>query len=345
MLSRDIFLTINGVLENAMEKIIDGLYNGSHTVFSSSFFESALAISIGVIGYLIMFRKLKDEEIAYKIIWTLMVFSVVYTILYNQTWYDYLIEILDLPRDAFTELIKSIVVGINNEATIGNVINRIHNANISLVGFLWDMGGVTNPIPVIYGLIVWLIGSFLVIVILLTAVFSVFLSQIVLALLPLILPFLIWKKTEYIFFNWAKLYISISLYAPFTLLFGLISIEVANLSVDTLNAMQNDFKSSIVYLASLIITQLLVALAIFKIPNIINQIIGSSNEGTSLTSGVGTISAGAAMVGTFSKYTGMKFAGKHIGAQAGRAGRVLGAHAMDKVKENAPKYMDKIRMR
>lgn len=339
-----LYESVNNILSESMNEIIEGLYRGAHLIFTNDFFEVALGISFAIIGYMIAFRRIKDEEIAHKIVWTLMIFSLVYTVLYDKDWYNFLIEVLNLPMEAFVSMIKSIVTSVDDEATISNIINRIHLANTSLVNALLDKGSVTNPIPALYGFVVWLTGSFLIIVILINGVFSLFLSQVVLALAPLVLPFLIWKKTEYIFFNWAKLYISVSLYAPFTLLFGLISIKVADLTLKTLTIVQHDFVEGIVFLASLIIVQLLVALGIFKIPNLINQIIGSSNEGSSLTSGVGTISAGGAIMGAFSKYTGMKFAGNKIGAQASKAGRAIGNKAMDGAKKGLDS-MKNIKMR
>ncbi len=333
-----IFESITGVFSTAMYSINDGIYKGAHTVFTNDFFEVALSISFVVIGYMIAFRKLKDEEIAYKIIWTLIIFVIVHTVLYNKSWYNYLIELLDLPRDAFVSLIKTTVTTINNEASIGNIINRIHLANSGLTNYLYDIGGVSNIVPLVYGILVFITGNFLLLVILLTSVFSIFLSQIVLALLPLILIFLIWKKTEYIFFNWAKLYISISLYAPFTLLFGLVSIQIANLSIQTLSNIQQDFGASAIYISSLALMQLLTALAIFKIPNIINQVIGSSNEGSSLTSGVGTISAGTAIMGAVSKYTGLRFTGNKAKNMASKVGGNIANRGSDYLK-------NKIKMR
>ncbi len=327
-----IFESISAVFEKAMYQINTGLYNGAHTVFNNDFFSSALGLSIVFIGYMIAFRKIKDEEIAYKMIWTLTIFSVVHTVLYNKSWFEYIIEVVDLPREAFLSLIKTVVLSANQEASIGNVINRISQANISLSNYLYDIGGATNLMPMIYGILTFITGTFLLLAILVMSIFSIFLSNVALSLLPFILPFLVWKKTEYIFFNWTKLYISISLYAPFTLLLGLVSIETANLSIQTLNTIQQDFNKSTIYILSLMLMQILTALAIFKIPNLINQVIGSSNEGTSLTSGVGTISAGAAALGAAAKYSGLNIAGNVAKKGAVKAGGAVANRASDYMK-------------
>jgi len=328
----NLFELASGIFFESMSNIIDGIYKGAHTVFNNSFFEIALTISFVIIGYMIAFRKIKDEEIAYKIIWTLMVFVFVHTILYQKDWYNMLIEVINLPMEAFLSLIKSIVSSINNEATMKNIIDQIATAQEDLTSYLFDKGGIANLAPFIYGVLVWISGAFLLLVILINGVFSLFLSNVVLSLLPLILPFLVWKKTEYVFFNWVKLYISISLYAPFTLLFGLISIETAEFSIYVLSTVKDDFQNNAVHLTVLALVQVLTALAIFKIPNIINQIIGSSNEGTSLTGGVGTISAGAAALGAVAKYSGLNFAGKAGGKAAGKAGKAVANRATDHIK-------------
>ena len=275
-------------------------------------------ITIGLIKKAI--EKFGSEEIAYKSIWTILVFSTVKMLLINHSVYQNLIDIFNLPRETFTTAIHSLIRKANNSADIENIINSLYSAQTLITKSIFDKGGITDIAPFIYGIIVWFSGSLLMLVIILNTVFSIFLSEIVLALLPLILPTLIWKKTEYVFFSWVKLYISISLYAPFTILFGLVSIKVVDLTMVTAKAIDTSFEQNIQYILVLILAQGLVIIAVFKIPNIINQLIGSSNEGSSLTSGVGTLSAGGAMVSTFSKYTGLKFAGQAINKTAKSAG-------------------------
>ncbi|PZP12720.1 MAG: conjugal transfer protein TrbL, partial [Aliarcobacter butzleri] len=115
---------------------------------------------------------------------------------------------------------------------------------------------------------------------------------------------------------------SVSLYAPFTLLFGLISVQTSEFTINVTHAIQADFQQNVMYIFALIIVQAITALAIFKIPNIINQVIGSSNEGSSLTSGVGTLSAGGAIVSAFSKYTGLKYSAQAMNRTVTSAGGI-----------------------
>ncbi len=335
MFSADIYSLVVGIFNDAMVNITNGLYDGGSRVFNADFFESALALTLVIIGYMIATKKLKDEELAQKLIWTMIIFTLVKLIMWDKEYYDTLIEILDLPREIFLNMINYLISATNSDARIDIIIRRIVTSQNTLTNYLYDQSSLTNLAPFIYSFILWLTGTFLILVILLTAVFSIFLCQVVLALSPLIIPFLIWKKTEYIFFNWAKLYVSVSLYAPFTLLFGLLSVSTSEFSIVVIEQVQNDFKASTQYLIALVLIQLLTALAIFKIPNLINQVIGSSNEGGTLTSGVGTISTGGAIIGAVSKYTGLTLASKGaktaVQAGAKKAAKVSGDYLRDRI--------------
>lgn len=329
----DVYELITTIFNQALEQIQRGLYDGGQSVFNNEFFNVALALSIVYIGYMIAFRKLQDEEIAYKVVWTLVVFVVVKTVLFDKEYYDYLIEVVNIPRDIFTSMIYNFTSSINADATIENIIKNISLAVDSLANTIFAQGSWNNISAYIYAFIVWVSGMFLLLVILLNTVISIFLSDLILALLPFIVIFLIWKRTEYIFFSWVKLYVSISLYAPFTMLFGLVTVMTAEVSMDIAQTLQSDFKNNTELIFALVLVQAITALGIFKIPNIINQLIGSSNEGSSLTSGVGTISAGATMMAGVSKYTGMSFAGKQASSLGKAGARKVGDKIRDTVKD------------
>ena len=308
-MNNNIYEIVESIFENATNYITKGLYDGAQYVFNNDFFNIAFSLSVVWIGGLIAFKKLQSEEIAHKFIWTVVLFAFVKTIIYNQHMYESLVAILNTPRDVFLDLIHNFVSDIDKNASVKNIINNLASSISSVGTYIFNQVGLNNISAVFYGLIVYASGAFLIIVIFLNSVFSIFLSNVVLALLPFVLPFLIWKKSESMFFSWIRLYISVSLYAPFTLLFGLISVETSKFTMLVSHNIQSDFKSNVMYIFALVIVQALTALAIFKIPNIINQIIGSANEGSSLTGGIGTISAGGAMIAAVSKYSGMKFAG------------------------------------
>ena len=338
-MEQNIFKTLLGIFENVTVDINNGIYQSSKMIFDNGFFNIAFAFAIVYIGFMIAFKKFTSEEIAYKSIWTILIFSTVKMLLINQSIYQNMIDIFNLPRDTFTTAISGLVKKTNSSADIENIINTLYSSQKLITKSIFDKGGISDIAPFFYGFIVWFSGALLMLVIILNTVFSIFLSEIVLSLLPLIIPTLIWKKTEYVFFSWIKLYISVSLYAPFTMLFGLISIKVVELTMKTATAIDKDFQQNVEYILVLVLAQGLVIIGVFKIPNIINQLIGSSNEGSSLTSGVGTLSAGAAIMSTFSKYSGLSFSANKVG---GIASKVAGAKFGDKFKDT---IKDKISMR
>lgn len=325
----ELFDVINGIFSRSTDQIIKGLYGAGNSLYGNDFFETIFALVIVYVAYLIATRKIQSEALLHQIIWSLTVITLVKLIMYNSYFYNFLIEIMDLPKVAFTELISRFVTRVSTDATIEDMINTISVANDSLITSLFDKGGISNPLPLVYGVILWITSTFLLLVILLMTVFATFLSKVILSLMPFVIVFLMFKKTEYIFFGWFKLYISVSLYAPFCLLFGLVTVNTVRLTVSVSQLLKEDFETNMNYILALVLTQALTAVAVFKIPNIINQIIGSANEGGSMTSGVGTVSAGATIMTTAGKLSGMGVMSKFMqgGAKKG----------LNKMKENSIK--------
>ena len=327
----ELYEIVKSIFQNGTDWITMGLYESAQLVFNNGFFNVVFSLSILWIGFMIMFRKLSSEETAHKLIWLIVVFSIVKMTIFNSDMYETTVSLLNTPRDMFITLIHNFVSDIDKNASIKNIINNVSIAIDQLGTYFLNQAGWSNISSFFYGAVIYLSGGFLLLVILLTSVFSIFLSDVLLSLMPFILPFLAWKKSEYMFFAWVKAYISVSIYAPFTLLFGLIAVQTTEFTMRVTHLIQADMKQNIMYLFALIIVQALTALAIFKIPNIINQIIGSSNEGSSLTSGVGTVSAGGAIISTVSKYTGMKFANNVGSKVAKKAGSKIAKDVISKV--------------
>jgi len=306
----NLYKTIHGLFDESTRTIIEGIREGAGDIFNSTFYNSTLSLALVGFGFLIAFRKIDAEETARKFLWALFMFSLSSLLMVNDDYYDYFISLVNIPRDVFIEVVSKMVVDMNSSAGLEDIIDKLQYSVYLVTNSLFDKGSMTNLVPYIYGGIVWLSGSFLILVTLLNTVFSIFLSNIIISLLPFVIPTLVFKKTESVFFAWIKLYISISLYAPFTILFGLVSVHVATYTMSVAPAIQNDFGANVGEIIGLVIAQCLIAIGVFKIPNIVNQLIGSSNEGGSLTSGVGTVSAGGAIMSTFAKFTGLNILGK-----------------------------------
>lgn len=309
-----IFKAVNGMFDEALEGIQTGLFNSGAALFDNAFFNVAFYLSICYIGFLLMFQKMKTEESAYKLIWLIIIFTIVKGILLQQSLYIFFMQIINAPANTLLQMITGFVTSINGNANIENIIESIVTSLTDTHNIIYAQGSWDNFMPYIYATALYLCGTFLIVGILLFSVFSIFLAKTVLALSPFVIIFLLWKKTEYIFFNWLRLYVSLSLYAPMTVLFGLVCIKVSeHMKKVTTGLAEGGFNDVV----GVCIALVLIALAMFRIPNVINQIIGSSNEGSSLTSGIGTLSAGAAIVGTVAKVSGAKFVGEASGSKIG----------------------------
>ncbi|MGB7402382.1 MAG: type IV secretion system protein [Arcobacter sp.] len=315
----DIYNLVNGILFQSTNEITSGLYNGARIVFDKGFFISAMAIAIAYIGWKIAWSKTKNDEALYSAVWMLIMFAIVQLMIKQGNYYQWFIDGVNIPRDTFVEMINTIVTNVNPHAGLENILNTLMTTTNSIASASFANGSLTNWLPFAYGIIAYLTGTFLIIIIVVMTLFSKFLSNITMALLPFVVVTLLWKKTEYVFFAWIKLYISLSLYAPFTMIFGLVSIHVVNLSMSISQNLAHDYMNSAEMILILVIVQGIIIIGIFKIPNIINQLIGSANEGSSMTSGVGALSSGATLLMGAAKYTGLVKGGQ-IGASGAKAG-------------------------
>jgi type IV secretion system protein VirB6 len=325
-----IFKAVNGMFDEALKEIQAGLFNSGAAIFDNAFFNVAFYLSICYIGFLLMFQKMKTEDSAYKLIWLIIIFTIVKGILAQQSIYVFFMQIINAPANALLQMITSFVTSINGNASIENIFESVLTSLNDTHNIIYAQAGWNNLMAYVYAAALYFCGTFLLVAILLFSVFSIFLAKTVLALSPFVIIFLLWRKTEYIFFNWLRLYVSLSLYAPMTILFGLVCIKVAEHMKKVSTGLAEGGFSDVI---GVCVALILISLAIFKIPNIINQVIGSSNEGSSLSSGMGTLSAGAAIVGTVAKASGAKF----VGESAGKGmGSLLGKgmdRGLDSIKE------------
>lgn len=302
-----IYKAVNGIFDNALTGIQSGLYESAASLFNNAFFNIAFTLSLCYIGFLLMFQKLKTEESAYKLIWLIVVFTLVKGVISQQGLYQFFMQIINAPANALLQMLNGLVSGINQNANLETIVENLVTALRNIHDTIYEKGNWDNMGAYIYALMLYVCGTFVIVAIMLFSIFSIFLAKTTLALSPFIIIFLLWKKTEYIFFNWLRLYVSLSLYPAMTILFGLVCHEVAEYMKRVASGLAEGGFDGVI---GVCIALVLVGLGVFKIPNIINQVIGSSNEGSSMTSGLGTISTGAALVGGVAKWTGAKFAGK-----------------------------------
>lgn len=319
-----LYETTNRILTKASVSIREGLYSGAQQIYDNIFFESALTLAVIIFGFMYTFRRFDNEETVYKIFWTLLVFTFVKTVLINYSTFEYFTTLLRLPFDIFMKAVGTALRVAGGTTETSFVIDSIMDSNIRFLELVRSYGSYKNLFPFFYSLIIWLVGTFLMVTIIMMILVSTFLADLVLALAPLILPTLIFAKTQNVFFQWLRLYISLSLYAPFTLLFGVALVEVNKLIQQGAHALEEGgFAENTGFILVVIVAQIIIVLSIYRIPNIINQIIGSSNEGSSLSGSVGTASAGVTLLMGAARYSGLGIASKGVTAGARGSGRKI----------------------
>ncbi|WP_024954373.1 type IV secretion system protein [Sulfurospirillum arcachonense] len=304
----DIYKFIAGIFHSVTADLTEAFYEAGAGIYNTWFFTSVYTLAIMILGLFIMTKRISNEELAQKAIFGVILLGLVKAIIINPHWYQVVLDLVDLPRVIFSSFVSGAISQVDPNATPSNMINALSTSMLDLLNTIRNYGSWKDWFPYFFSTIFFLSGTFLIFVIIAMILFSSFLAQIVLSLGIIVLPTLIFFRTQHIFFAWAKLYISLSLYAPFTLIFGVLAQKIAEATMFITGNMESNFYDNIVYIIALVIAQLLVALAIFKIPNIINQIIGSANEGSSITSGLGAVSAVGTIMTAFTKFTGVKFA-------------------------------------
>lgn len=223
-----------------------------------------------------------------------------------------------------------------------DIIKTLDAVQKSLTAINIDVGSWVSGFnwgnAILYGLF-WLGGWTLTLVISGMVILSTFVSIVIQALCAIVFPTLIWSKTRGIFFAWGKLYISLSLYAPFAIFCSLIAKEAANYAANTTANNYEGLES----FTSIVAVTILYAFSIFillKIPSWINQLIGSSNDSDSMGAG-SVIKTTAGLAGNLSK--GIGLASKFGGMMMGNLGNSIGKGAagigkgVGKMMENAIK--------
>jgi type IV secretion system protein VirB6 len=314
-----IYNYINTIFSTSSQEIINNFYGAARLIFTSAFFRACFYLAVVLYGVLIMLNKVPNETMAYTAVFSIISLAIVQLILVDSTFYNFFISILDIPREIFLEFV-SFGASSGGKINVTDTINQLSASMMALTNKLFSFGSWKNFTAYLFAGIYFITSTFLLFVVLFMILFSTLLAKITLALGIVLLPTLAFLRTQHIFFSWIKLYISLSLYSPFAMLFGIFLKEIGKYNIQIIEMLTDDWIKSLTWIVAIILAQALVALGIFKIPNIINQIVGSAHEGSSMTAGVGTISAGAAIMSAVTKYTGVNVA-------AGVAKRGTGALA------------------
>jgi type IV secretion system protein VirB6 len=312
----DIYKFISNIFSIVTSDLIGGFYESAAAIYNNAFFSSIYGAAIVLLGTLLMLNKVNYDEAMQKGLFSIILFGIVKTILIYPSWYTTLLDLIDLPRVFLYSFVSGAFEQIDQNATAQTLVNSLVTSTLDLLNTIRTYGSWKDWFPYVYSTVLLASGSFLIFIIIAMILFSTFLAKVVLSLGIIVLPTLIFTRTQNIFFAWVRLYISLSLYAPATLIFGVLGHRIAQYTMILTATMETNFYDNVSSIIGIVIAQLLVALAIFKIPNIVNQIIGSANEGSSITAGVGTISAVGTIMTAFTKFTGIGIAKKGVSAVA-----------------------------
>ena len=216
--------------------------------------------------------------------------------------YQSVLSVFKIPSYWFNAGVSSFSGGSFNLESMVNVQFSTINYNFEV---MWDKGGFTNPLPIVLSGVYWLVGFMFLIVLIVMTVLSQFMANVILSLGALALPLVIWQPTKSVFFSWLRLYISLSLWAPFALLLsGIPTNAIQNIQQGYILTAKSD---TLIYAALVSIVLMLFSIFLLvKIPAWVSAIIGSGDS-----DGTGSGLVGLAKMGTkILEYAKNKIQGK-----------------------------------
>lgn len=270
--------------------IVVSIFNDINQRFISNFFNVAQPIihslvlkflfMILLLFYIlyVMIKKQGQIEISdfYLAFKYLIIFISLHVATLNLETYQSLLKIFELPHDILEAIVLQLLSLEKGENT--GVFSYLSTSLFGVLDFSdkINVGGwiITAAIQVIFLIMI------LITFILLTGVIvlSSFLAKTLLALAIIVIPCYLIPPWRGIVWGWAKLYISYSLYAPLGIFFGSFIISssqyVISFAGNAGNSSQMNYNSVI----ALIVVMAINAFVITKIPTIVNQIVGSSND-------------------------------------------------------------------
>lgn len=280
--NKNIFNIISKILKNLGDNLTDKIYQASYDIYTNGFVLSF--VSILVVFWVLSRLKGWEKKDAYTIFVYASTYSIVLALLKNKDLFVFVLGIYDFPQKILNGIIGFIVGADKADPfeIIAIVQNSLTAINID-TGSFWTGYKVANIIT--YG-IFWLTSFFLIVCLAVMIIFSTFIAILIKSLGAIVIPCLLWNKTRGIYFAWLKLYISLTLYAPFAIFISLMAKESSTYASNITNDKMGGVDSFISIIAVAIINFLCI-LALMKIPSWINQIVGSNNDSDSM--GVGTV--------------------------------------------------------
>lgn len=328
--NKNIFDIISKILKKLGDNLTDKIYKASHDIYTNGFVLSF--VSVLVVFWVLSKLKGWERKDTYTIFVYAITYIIVLSLLKNKDLFLFVLGIYDFPKNIFNGVIGFIVGAdkANPFEIIAIVQNSLTAINID-TGSFWSGYKVANIIT--YG-IFWLTAFFMIVCLAVMIIFSTFTAILIKSLGAIVIPCLLWNKTRGIYFAWLKLYISLTLYAPFAIFISLMAKESSEYASNVTNDNMAGVDSFISIIAVATINLLCIVM-LMKIPSWVNQLVGSNNDNDSM--GVGTVlktgmeAMGGLMKGA-KRGAGALGGGGNLGSKAGGAlGGLIGGPIGSKI--------------
>jgi len=288
----DIFTLIVNIVNTTSIELMKNVYAGCADVYVSSIAYTLFGLSIVIWGFLKIRGDWSRSDLFKGMIFCL-IFIIIQAALSSFENYQTALNIFKIPSYWFNAGISAFSGGsLDLEGMVNIQMNTINNN----FNYMYDEGGITDPMPWILGGIYWIIGFAFLIILIVMTVLSQFMANVILSLGALVFPLIIWRQTKSIFFSWLKLYISLSLWSPFALLLsGIPTSVMQNIQQGNILGASGE---ALTYTAMISIVLMLFSIFLLtKIPSWVSAIIGSVDSSGS-GSGLAGLAAGSMLVAT-----------------------------------------------
>lgn len=328
--NKNIFDIISKILKKLGDNLTDKIFKASHDIYTNGFVLSF--VSVLVVFWVLSKLKGWERKDTYTIFVYATTYVIVLALLKNKDLFLFVLGIYDFPKNILNGVMGFIVGAdkANPFKIIAIVQNSLTAINID-IGSFWSGYKVANIIT--YG-IFWLTSFFMIVCLAVMIIFSTFTAILIKSLGAIVIPCLLWNKTRGIYFAWLKLYISLTLYAPFAIFISLMAKESSEYASNVTNDNMAGVDSFISIIAVATINLLCIVM-LMKIPSWVNQLVGSNNDNDSM--GVGTVlktgmeAMGGLMKGA-KRGAGALGGGGNLGSKAGGAlGGLIGGPIGSKI--------------
>lgn len=283
----------------------------------SSIFNNGVAYTLIVlIACFWLFKQLKNgiitrEELYKAMIW-IITFIIVYVLLNSNGAYNEFCSWFSIPANIVKSAFASSIMGGSN---VGEILNytfvkpfmMLFEIVPNVFNYFWDEASFWEVVPaallgvfissgVGFFYCIYLIMDFIVVIaIMIMHLYSILLSAIYLAFLPIMIPLLLLPQTRAIFFAWVKAYIAITMYIPLSMIPLSIMNKCSQIIVENSSTV---FIHKITFLFVIGILVSVIAIALLsKIPTWIGELLGVQNQGVGIGGALGMLKTAGMAVG------------------------------------------------